>query len=107
MSRPGCSALRVLAATAVFFALIAPASFAQALSLSGETFESTPAFGEQTTYGPYTCDKDGTTVVPFQSQGVAQGPYVGTFTESGTITFGPQTNTTIDSRGVGPILAFT
>lgn len=107
MSRPGRSALQVLATTVVFFALIAPASFAQVVSISGETFETTPALGGQTTYGPYTCDKDGITVVPFESQGTAHGPYVGTFVETGTFTIGPQTNTTIDSRGVGAILAFT
>ena len=31
---------------------------------------------------------------------------MGAFVETGTITIGPQTNTEIDSRGVGAILAF-
>ncbi len=106
MSRRGRFALRILVVTATLFALMAPASFGQATSLSGETFETAPALGQQTTYGPYTCDKSGTTVVPFQTEGSAFGPYVGTFTETGTITIGPQTNTTIDSRGVGAILGF-
>jgi hypothetical protein len=106
MSRPGRFALRVSAITAVLFALIAPASFGQALSLSGETFETVPGLGQQTTFGAYTCDKDGNTVVPFQTEGAALGPYVGSFTETGTITIGPQTDTTIDSRGVGAILGF-
>jgi len=45
-------------------------------------------------------------VVPFQTQGTAFGPYSGTFTESGTITIGPQTDTTLDTRGAGAILNF-
>ena len=106
MSRPGGFALRVLAITAVLFALMAPASFGQAASLSGETLETTPALGQQTTFGPYTCNKTGTTVIPFQTQGAALGPYFGTFTETGTITIGPQTDTTFDSRGTGVIVGF-
>ena len=106
MSRPGRFALRVLATTAVLFALMAPASFGQALSLSGETFETVPALGQQTTFGSYTCNKAGTTVIPFQTQGAALGPYFGTFTETGTITVGPQTDTTFDSRGTGVIVGF-
>jgi hypothetical protein len=106
MSRPGRFVLRVSAITAVLLALLAPASFGQAVSLSGETFETVPGLGQQTTFGAYSCDKDGTTVIPFQTEGAALGPYVGSFTETGTITIGPQTNTTIDSRGVGAILGF-
>lgn len=106
MSRPGRFALRVLATTAVVFVLIVPASFGQALSLSGETFEAAPALGQQTTFGPYTCNKTGTTVIPFQTEGSALGPYAGTFTESGTITIGPQTDMTFDSRGTGVVTGF-
>jgi hypothetical protein len=86
----------------------APASFAQAPSLSGESLESDLTFGglQNTTFGPFTCNKNGTTTIPFQANGSAFGPYVGTFTESGTVTVGPQSNTTIDLRGVGPITAF-
>jgi hypothetical protein len=112
MSRPGRIALRISAITGALFAVIVPSGFSAqeqpqpVTALSGETFETVPALGQQTTFGAYTCDKNGNTTVPFQSQGVAQGPYVGTFTETGTVTIGPQTNTTLDSRGVGPILAF-
>ncbi len=105
MSRPGRFALRVSAITAVLFAVLAPPSFGQAVSLDGETLE-TPIVTGQTTYGSFTCDKDGTTVIPFQTEGQAFGPYTGTFIETGTITVGPQADTTIDSRGVGTILAF-
>ena len=106
MFRPVRFAPRVLAITAVLFLLIAPASFGQVASLSGETFETTPALGQQTTFGPYDCDKNGTTVIPFQTDGSALGPYVGTFTETGTVTIGPQTDFTFDSRGTGPVTAF-
>jgi hypothetical protein len=106
MFRPIRFALRVLAITAVPFLLIAPASFGQVASLSGETFETTPALGQQTTFGPYDCDKNGTTVIPFQTDGAALGPYLGTFTETGTVTIGPQTDFTFDSRGTGPVTGF-
>jgi hypothetical protein len=106
MSRPGRFALRVLGVTAVSFALMAPASFGQTVSLSGETFETVPALGQQTTYGPFTCNKTGTTVIPFETEGFAFGPYSGMFTESGTITIGPQTDLIFDSRGTGDILDF-
>jgi hypothetical protein len=106
MSRPGGFALRVLAVTGVLFALMAPASFAQAVSLGGESFESTPALGDQTTFGSFTCNKNGTTVIPFQTSGSAFGPYSGTFTETGTVTIGPQTVAGLDATSSGPILDF-
>ena len=105
MSRPGRFAPRVLAVTAVSFALIAPASFGQAVSLSGESFESVGA-GQPTTFDNFTCNANGTTTFTFHTQGSAFGPYSGTFTETGTFTVGPQTNTSIDSRGVGGVLGF-
>jgi hypothetical protein len=85
---------------------MAPASFAQTAGLNGEFFESVPTAGGQTTFGSFTCNKNGTTVIPFQSSGTAFGPYNGTFTETGTVTIGPQTNTTLDATAVGPVLAF-
>jgi hypothetical protein len=104
MSRPGRFTLRVLAVTGLAFALIASPSLAQTASLSGETLESVgPA---TTTFDNFTCNANGTTTFTFHTAGSALGPYVGTFTETGTFTIGPQTNTTIDSRGVGPVLAF-
>jgi hypothetical protein len=106
MSRPGRFALRVLSASAALFALMAPASFAQTAGLNGEFFESTPAAGDQTTFGSFTCNKSGTTVIPFQASGTAFGPYNGTFTETGTVTIGPQTNTALDATAVGPVLDF-
>ena len=107
MLRPGWFALRVLAMTAVSFGVLAPASFAQAVSLSGESLESSLTFpGQETTFDNFICDKAGTTTVNFTTQGSAFGPYSGTFVETGSFTIGPQTDTSIDSRGVGAITAF-
>lgn len=102
MLRPGQFALGVLAVTAVSFGVLAPASFGQAASLTGESLESTLTVLEQEA----PCDKAGTTEVSFMTQGSALGPYSGTFVESGSFTIGPQTDTTIDPRGVGAITAF-
>jgi hypothetical protein len=107
MLRPGWFALRVLAVTAVSFGVLAPASFGQAVSLTGESLESTLAIpGQETTFDNFVCDKAGQTVVNFATSGSAFGPYSGTFVETGTFTIGPQTDTSIDSRGVGAITAF-
>jgi hypothetical protein len=107
MFRPGWFALRVLAVTAVSFAVLAPASFGQAVSLDGESLESTLAIpGQETTFDSFVCDKTGTTTVNFTTQGSAFGPYSGTFVETGSFTIGPQTDTSIDTRGVGAITAF-
>jgi hypothetical protein len=39
----------------------------------------------------YSCNTAGTSTVSWTAQGVATGPYPGTFTASGTLTIGPQT----------------
>jgi hypothetical protein len=107
MSRPARFTLRVLAVTALSFGLLAPASFAQALSLSGETLESNLTIpGQETTFDSFTCNKAGSTTITFHTQGSAFGPYSGTFTETGSFTIGPQTDTSIDTRGVGAITDF-
>ena len=107
MFRPGRFALRVLAVTALSFGVLAPASFGQAASLDGESLESSLAIpGQETSFGNFVCDKAGSTTVSFTTQGSAFGPYSGTFVESGSFTIGPQTDTSIDTRGVGAITAF-
>jgi hypothetical protein len=107
MSLPARFTVRVLAVTAVSFGLLAPASFAQAVSLSGESLESNLTVpGQQTTFDNFTCDKAGNTTITFHTEGSAFGPYSGTFTETGSFTIGPQTDTSIDSRGAGAILDF-
>jgi hypothetical protein len=91
MLRPGWFSLRVLVITAASFGILAPASFAQAVSLDGESLESTLTVpGQQTTFDNFTCDKAGTTSVNFTTQGSAFGPYSGTFVETGSFTIGPQ-----------------
>ena len=75
MLRPGWFSLRVLAVTAVSFGVLAPASFAQAVSLDGESLESTLTVpGQQTTFDNFTCDKAGTTTVNFTSEGRRSAP---------------------------------
>jgi hypothetical protein len=107
MSRPARFTLRVLSVSAVAFGLLAPASFAQALSLSGESLESNQTIpGQQTTFDNFTCNKAGSTTITYHTQGSAFGPYSGTFTETGSFVIGPQTDTTIDTRGVGAITSF-
>jgi hypothetical protein len=92
---------------AVSLGAAAPTAVAQTASLSGETLQSQDLLpGNDTTFGDFTCDKDGNTTFSYTTTGAAGGPYVGTFVENGTITIGPQTNLAIDSRGVGAILAF-
>ena len=80
---------------------------AQTPSLTGQTVESQAGLpGHETTFGDFTCDKDGATTFSFTTTGLAGGPYVGTFVERGTVTIGPQTNVALDSRGVGAVLDF-
>jgi hypothetical protein len=105
MSRIRRTALLSVLAALIALGTLTPSSFAQTPTLTGESLETLPGNGSLT-FDEFTCDKDGTTTIPFTSSGLALGPYTGTFTETGTITIGPQTNTTISSLGVGPILAF-
>jgi hypothetical protein len=59
------------------------------------------------------CNQLGNSTVSYHAEGVASGPYPGTFVADGTITIGPQTAParppTIDSEGtfMGPILTLT
>jgi hypothetical protein len=77
------------------------------VSLDGESLESTLGIpGQETAFDNFACNKTGSTTVSFTTQGSAFGPYSGTFVESGSFTIGPQTDTSIDTRGVGPITAF-
>jgi hypothetical protein len=107
MSRTGRQlVLAVVAVTAVSLGAFAPASFGQTASLGTETLEANPIAGQETRFLPFTCDKDGNTRVEYETTGGAFGPYNGTFVETGTFTIGPQTNTDINSLGVGPISNF-
>jgi hypothetical protein len=59
------------------------------------------------------CNESGTSRVSYRAEGVATGPFPGTFVAEGTITIGPQTlparPPTVDSEGtfMGPILSLS
>jgi hypothetical protein len=78
----------------------APASAAVPATLSGEIFSNNPGEGSSSITSA-TCNPSGTSTFSFEASGPAIGPYPGTFTESGTITVGPQT------LGVGTVQSFT
>jgi len=63
-------------------------------SLAGEVLQATGPTGSA------TCNPAGTSSASFSAAGNADGPYTGTFTESGTVTWGPQ------APGRGPLLTF-
>jgi hypothetical protein len=100
MSRTRRFALVAMTVAALSLGASTPASFGQAASLSGEFFESVAG---ETTFGNFTCNQDGTTTIPFEASGLALGPYLGTFTESGTVTIGQQTDPLLG----GPIIGFS
>jgi hypothetical protein len=94
-----------LLAGAVAIALLGLLSVADAGAqtpgtLAGETLQATPASGydaqgncldpEQCVQATGSCDPDGTSSVSFTAVGTAVGPYPGTFTTSGTVTFSAQ-----------------
>jgi hypothetical protein len=81
--------------------------------LSGETFHN-----EFVTEGiggvprAQDCHQDGTSTVHFTTSGTATatGPYPGQFTETGTLTIGPQTlaqTNVVGTAQAGPVLTFT
>jgi hypothetical protein len=74
-------------ATAVGALVWAPAAFATGPGLSGELFSS-PDF---IIISAVSCDAAGTSTFSFSVRGRAFGPYPGTYHESGTVRFGPQT----------------
>jgi hypothetical protein len=51
-----------------------------------------------------SCNTDGTSSVSWTAEGIATGPYPGTFTASGTLTIGPQTGN--EGTVAGPIESF-
>jgi hypothetical protein len=77
-----------------------------ALSLESEVLAATKSLSQATP----SCDATGTSSVSFSVSGVAIGPYPGTYTESGTITIGPQ-NDGPGTFGIpfptGPVLSFS
>jgi hypothetical protein len=58
-------------------------------TLTGEVLLASEIPGPGTSTFSGTCDPLGNSTFQFTVTGLAEGPYPGTFTESGTITFGP------------------
>ena len=74
-----------------------------ATSLAGEFLSS---HTEATITGG-TCNPSGDTTYTFTASGVSSDPYPGTFTESGSVTIGAQTDEFVAGQFRGPIRAFS
>src|SRR5256885_16025139 len=76
---------------------------AVAPSLAGETLSANPSMSHATPTG----SEGGTSSIAFSMAGVAIGPYPGTFTESGSISFGPQNGPpgTFTQFATGPVVS--
>lgn len=79
----------VLSALVVVPAALASGSGGSAASLTGETLIASELGDPGTSTVAGTCNPLGTSTFDFTVTGVAFGPYPGTFTESGRMTFGP------------------
>ena len=85
--------MKGLIVATVFLGVIlvsAPGAMAQTappLTLTGETLHSAGASTFTTTA---SCNPNGTSTFSYQTSGIATGPYTGTYTETGTVTVGPQ-----------------
>lgn len=107
--------MRRLAAisTVVAFLGLPSVAAAQAVpgGLNGEGFIGSESFFVTERQGlAQDCDQNGTSTVRFRAFGPATGPYPGTFTETGTLTIGPQTLDQPSVAGTaqaGPVLTFT
>ena len=106
----------VAAASAVAACLAAttgaPSAAAQvtaAPSLMGENLfaGSTSPLQQGTFKADADCNADGSGTITFFASGVAVGPYPGTFTESGTVTFGPPTGSDIEGNLITIDASFT
>lgn len=104
----GCSV-----AVLVPLVLCAPAAAAQAPppTLTGESLAAglftTPAGLGSIAITSATCKPSGSSSFSYEVSGPAAGPYPGTFTESGTVTMGPQNITTGFSNPTALITAWT
>lgn len=111
---------RILVSTTLVIAFVALAvGTASAKNGGGEPAAPTTLQGENL-IAPFSgltvtsnCDQVGNSTVDYRAEGVATGPYPGTFVADGTITIGPQPTParppTIDSEGtfMGPIVTLT
>lgn len=85
---------RVLVLAVVFAGCLAAPLAAQAdvQSLTGEVLEGAgPGSANGIPVSSYSCNPSGNSSSNWSVSGTAVGPYPGTFTESGTVAFGPQT----------------
>jgi hypothetical protein len=83
---------RLATVTATWTALVLVAAMpagAAPPSLDGEIFSNNPGEGTSTITAA-SCNPSGTSTFSWSASGPAIGPYPGTFTESGTVTLGPQ-----------------
>ena len=78
-------------------------------SLSGENLEGGDLFAQPggTTITAMNCNPAGNSSLSFTATGIAMGPYTGTFTESGTVSFGPETQNFGFPYPVGLVTDFT
>jgi hypothetical protein len=84
--RPRMVAVAISVSAVLVLALVAP-TLASAQSMTGEELFGLGTFNAQS---GSTCNADGTGTLNFSASGSAFGPYPGTFTETGTLTFGPR-----------------
>ena len=97
----GAVSLTAAMLTALLAVTILPAQ--AATSLANEFLSS---HTEATITGG-TCNPAGDTTYTFTASGVSSDPYAGTFTESGSVTIGAQTDEFVPGQFRGPIRAFS
>lgn len=99
---------RVLLATFCAIALFASqfSIAAAASNLTGEGLVSQGAAGQSGT-ATATCNTDGSGTLSFSVTGTAFGPFPGTYTETGTVTFGATILDPADPRQIHVVTAFS
>lgn len=97
----------VVAQVALFGA--PPSSASPAPGLAGESFSASGFVIEAPGVPAPQCDPSSSSVLHFSASGTATGPYPGTFSESGVVTFGPQTEPAPQSYSglAGSVLTFS
>lgn len=87
------------AALALLLAVSPPAAAATPSSLTSEFLVGTPI-----TQLTAVCDPSGTSTISYTTSGTASGPYPGTYTETGTVTIGPETlSVFVNGFQAGPV----
>lgn len=70
-------------------------------SLDGESFSGTPTFSNE------ACNPNEASSFDYSVNGVARGPYAGTFSETGSVTVGPQRSPENSDVGTGTLTVYT